>query len=96
MNEIEAKLNSRNPVLVGQVIFRLVEAIRKNYKNDLQQVPEYKYLSEKCLSKFNDINVVASKAIVYLVELNILPLKNVMNDFISKIYGSGYIQFYIS
>lgn len=91
MNEIEAKLNSKNPVLIGQVIARLIDAIRKNYKNDLKQAPEYKYLCEKCVVDCKAINAVASKAIVQLVELNVLPLNAIIEDFISKIFGSGYV-----
>lgn len=92
MNEIETKLNSKNPVLIGQVIARLVDAIRKNYKSELKQVPEYKYLSEKCVVDCKAISAVASKAIVQLVELNVLPLSAVIEDFISKIFGNGCVS----
>lgn len=91
MNEIEAKLGSKNPVLIGQVIVRLMNAIEKNIKNDLKQIAEYKYLSDKCTVDCKGISVVASKAVVQLVERNILPLKVVMDDFISKIFGNGYL-----
>lgn len=91
MNEIEAKINSKNPVLIGQVIGRLIEAIRKNYKNDLKQVPEYKYLTEKCVVQRRSISIVASRAVVELVETNVLPLKAVLDDIISNIFGNGYM-----
>lgn len=92
MNEIEAKINSKNPVLIGQVISRLLETIRKKYKNDLKQVPEYQYLSEKCVVKCRDISTVAARAVVELVKSNDLPYKAVLDDFISKIFGNGYLS----
>lgn len=92
MNEIEAKINSKNPVLIGQIIARVVEAIRKNYKNNLKQVPEYQYLTEKCVVSSRDVSTVAGRAIIELVESDVLPCKTVLDDFISKIFGNGYMK----
>lgn len=92
MNEIEAKIKSKNPVLIAQVIAQLVEAIRKNYKNDLKQVPEYQYLTEKCVVSCREISTVAARAVIELVESDVLPCKVVLDDFISKIFGNGYMK----
>lgn len=90
MNELEVKLNSNNPVLISQVISKLAEAIRKNYKDELKQVQEYKYLSDLCFSSTLNRSLVASDALANLVEMNVLPLKVVVKDFMAKIYGEGY------
>lgn len=90
MNEIETKINSRNPVLIGQVISRLLEAIAKKYNNDLKQVPEYEYLSKKCTVDDKCISSVASRAVITLVETKVLSCKSVLDDFIAKIYENGF------
>lgn len=90
MNDLEIKINSQNPVLIGQIVAKLVDTIRKNYKNDLKQVPEYTYLSDKCIVKSKRISAVASRGIISLVETNDLPCQAILEDFVSRIYGNGY------
>lgn len=86
MNEIDIKINSGNPVLIAQVISKLVDTILERNDEekevDVRRTPEYKYLEQKCAAKDPYVNTVACMGIVKLVENTVITFKPTITNFI--------------
>jgi hypothetical protein len=86
MEVLDSKLNSGTPVLISQIISKLVESIKSKRVNDLLEIAEYKFLKEKCLNGDCAVNVVAASAILSLARDGSPSLvKNMITDFVTII-----------
>jgi hypothetical protein len=91
MEVLDSKLNSGTPVLISQIISKLVESIKSKRVNDLLEIAEYKFLKEKCLNGDCAVNVVAASAILSLARDGSPSLvKNMITDFVTIITTTKY------
>ncbi|CAH0551491.1 unnamed protein product [Brassicogethes aeneus] len=85
MEILENKLNSNDPIVVAKVISSVVKNIAAKQKSKTENVPELKFLNDKCINNDPLISEVACSGILYLVEADVLDVETVLHDFATKI-----------
>lgn len=89
MEEFEYKLKQNNPILVAQSVSKLVQVIIDKWNNSAnhsKDIPEIKYLKNKCVTTENHlISLTISSGITLLVEAGILQILPTISDLLSSL-----------
>lgn len=89
MSDIDVKLNSNNPIFLAQAVSKTIEIILQEHEKNkehinykLTDLPEYKCLERNCITTNTNINLVASRGVLKLVETGIFQPAHALTNFL--------------
>ncbi|KAG7204192.1 hypothetical protein KM043_002028 [Ampulex compressa] len=89
MEEIQYKLNSKNPVLISHAISKLFDTIKekanRTKKDNVSKIPEFQLLLSKCDDENSTLSISCSQALITLIENNLWDIPHALSVFTSSI-----------